>query len=360
MPLAFMANAALTLVPRAIAHYASCSGSSSGPHVNGLSCALRSFVPESQTHPGALSLASSLAPVLMEACEGRLSDIRWFRTDWQRGGAATAMAKYKSDNGPCDVVVKLPVVQRELTWTRRLQNGDADSVVPLLYASGETVGGYDLAWIVVERFSFGPLGTHWHDSHLPRIAKAAAKFHALANTFPVDRKPVDEPWQDLIHHAHDNLVDNDVPSRQRWNLAIKTIRNQLPKLLDEWHAHARAQWIHGDLHIANAMSRHGMEEGSVALIDLAEVRPGHWIEDAVYLERQLWVRPERMEKHKPVKLIAQARKALGLPVDDAYPRLATIRRGLLAATAPAHLRIEGSPRYMDACLASLEHVIREL
>ena len=315
---------------------------------------------ESLTQPVALSLASSLAPVLMEACEGKLSDIRWFRTDWQRGGAATALATFNTDDRPCDVVVKFPVVQRELTWTRRLQNGADDSVVPRLFASGETLGGYDLAWIVIERFNFGPLGTHWHEDHLPRIATAAAKFHALANTFPVDRKLVDEPWHEVIRQAQDNLVDNNVPSRQRWNTAIKTIRNQLPKLLDEWHAHAAAQWIHGDLHIANAMSRDGMDSGSVALIDLAEVRPGHWIEDAVYLERQLWVRPERMANHKPVKLVAQARKAIGLTVDDAYPRLATIRRGLLAATAPAHLRIEGSPRYLDACLANLEQMIREL
>lgn len=318
-------------------------------------------MPESQIQSGALSLASSLAPVLVEACDGRLSDLRWFRTDWQRGGAATAMAQYKSDDGKnIDVVVKLPVVQRELTWTRRLQSDDKDCVVPRLFASGESLGGYDLAWIVIEKFAFGPLGAHWHDMHLPRIAQATARFHAAINQFPVDRQYVDEPWETILRDAHDNLVNNDVPCRQQWNLAIKAIRDALPKLLDEWHAGATPQWIHGDLHIANAMSRVSMDDGSVALIDLAEVRPGYWLEDAVYLERQLWVRPERMAKHKPVKLIAQARKALGLVVDEAYPRLATIRRGLLAATAPAHLRIEGSPRYLAACLGCLEQTVREL
>ena len=39
-----------------------------------------------QTDPR--TLAASLAPVLAEACDGRLSAITWFRTDWQRGGAA--------------------------------------------------------------------------------------------------------------------------------------------------------------------------------------------------------------------------------------------------------------------------------
>lgn len=316
---------------------------------------------EPQTQTGALSLAASLAPVLIEACDGKLCDIRWFRTDWQRGGAATAMATYTLDDGrTTDVVVKLPVVQRELTWTRRLQANDDDLVVPRLFASGETLGGYDLAWIVIERFNFGPLGTHWHDGHLPRIADAAARFHSIARRFPVDRHHVDDPWDDILRTAHDNLLDNDVPRKQRWNSSIKAIRSRLPALLDEWQNADSPQWIHGDLHIANAMSRVSMDDGSVTLIDLAEVRPGHWIEDAVYLERQLWVRPERMNKHKPVKLIAQARKTVGLPVDDGYPRLAAIRRGLLAATAPAHLRIEGGRRYMDACLDYLEQTIDEL
>lgn len=318
-------------------------------------------MPESQSQPLAVSLAASLVPGLIEACDGRLSDVRWFRTDWQRGGAATAMAKYMLEAGNAiNVVVKLPVVQRELTWTRRLQCEDHDLIVPRLFASGDSVGGYDLAWIVIEKFNHGPLGTHWHDDHLPRIARAAAKFHHAAAAFPMDRPWIDEPWGEILRQAHDNLVINDVPSRQRWNTAIKSIRSLLPKLLDEWHKCASAHWIHGDLHIANAMSRDAMDKGSVSLIDLAEVRPGHWIEDAVYLERQLWVRPERMEKHKPVKLIAQARKSLGLTVEDTYPRMAAIRRGLLAATAPAHLRIEGSPRYMDACLANLEQTIPEL
>lgn len=308
-----------------------------------------------------MSLAASLAPVLIEACDGRLSDIRWFRTDWQRGGAATAMAKFRCDDGQQhDVVVKVPIVQRELTWTRRLHCEREDAVTPRLYASGESVGGYDLAWIVIERLRHGPLGTHWHDSHLPRIAAAVAKFHKCANEFPVDREYADEPWEKMLEEAQKNVADNNVSNRQRWNSAIKAVRQMLRKLLDEWHAHDGMQWIHGDLHIANAMSRVGMEDGPVTLIDLAEVRPGHWIEDAVYLEHQLWVRPERTAKHKPVKLIAQARKALGLPVHDSYPRLATIRRALLAATAPTHLRIEGSPKYIDACLDRLEQAVKDL
>ena len=34
------------------------------------------------------SLAESLELKLVEVCEGRLGKLVWFRTDWQRGGAA--------------------------------------------------------------------------------------------------------------------------------------------------------------------------------------------------------------------------------------------------------------------------------
>ncbi len=91
-------------------------------------------------------LAATLAPVLADACEGRLSDITWFRTDWQRGGAATGTARYRLREGRVvDVVVKLPVVQRELLWMQRLQDsngqGSAEGlVVGRLYASGQTLG----------------------------------------------------------------------------------------------------------------------------------------------------------------------------------------------------------------------------
>ena len=103
-----------------------------------------------------------------------------------------------------------------------------------------------------------------------------------------------------------------------------------------------------------------IDHGAVTLIDLAEVHAGHWIEDAVYLERQLWARPERLEVCDPVAEIAAVRAELGLPVEDDWPRLALIRRGLLAATAPDFLRSEGHPRHLHACLEWLERAVREL
>jgi len=305
-------------------------------------------------------LAETLAPVLAEACEGRLSRVTWFRTDWQRGGAATGTALYQvADGGTVAVVVKLPVVHRELLWMRRLQDG-GDNVVPRLYASGETLGGYDLSWLVIEHFDQGPLGTHWHDDHVTRIADAAARFQLAALTWPVDQPAHREPWEDLIKEAQKSLRNNPVQRRHQWRAALKTLRSHLHSIVEDWEARDTAQWVHGDLHLANAMSRESMESGPVCLIDLAEVRVGHWVEDAVYLERQLWARPQRLKGHGPVKAIAAARRRWQLPVEDDYPRLAMIRRALLAGTALGFLQSEGDPRYLGACLGWLERAVVEL
>jgi len=310
------------------------------------------------------SLAASLEPVLAEACQGRLGKITWFKADWQRGGAATGTAELRlADGGPVPVVIKLPVVPRELYWTRRLQNEAADEpVVGRLYASGETLGGYDLAWMAIERFAHGPLGLHWHEQHIPRIADAAARFHAAAAAYPIDSEPKTEPWDDLLRDAQESVKLNEIAETQRWQAALKALRRVGDRLIDEWQNREVGDWLHGDLHLANAMSRASLESGPVSLIDLAEIHAGHWVEDAVYLERQLWAAPDRMRSpaSRPVKRIATARRKLGLTVADDYPRLAMIRRALLAGTAPKYLKTEGHPRYLKACLDQLERALREL
>lgn len=315
------------------------------------------------------SLAASLAPRLIETCEDRLSDITWFKTDWQRGGAATGHATWTDENGRHDnVVVKLPVVQRELLWTERLQapasNAHADNppepVVPQLYASGRSIDDYDLAWIVIEKFDHGPLGLKWNENHIPRLARAVARFHHDAAAYPVDQRPRIEDWHDLVAEAVESVRVNPINEQKAWQKALKKFRKMLDPLVEQWCDRPTNEWLHGDAHLANAMSRTSFDDGEVTLIDMAEVHAGHWIEDTIYLERQLWARPDRLKATKPVKAVAAARRELGLPVEDEYPRLAMVRRALLAATAPKFIRSEGNPKHLDACLAWLETAMKEL
>lgn len=300
------------------------------------------------------SLASSLVPALIEACDGRLDSITWFKADWQRGGAATGYGIYHGEDGDMRVVIKLPVRGIELKWTRRLQVESGEPVVPRLIAFGHSLDDYDLGWLIFECFEFGPIGLHWSENHVPRIAAAIADFGVRASAYPVDRPPRVEDWDAMIAHAIEALRVNDLPEKQRWTKALKQLKPRLDDLVGEWRQRPVDEWLHGDLHLANVMSRTAMDEGPVCLIDLAEVHAGHWVEDAVYLERQLWARPERLKQHKPVREIARLRRDRGLRVDPGDSRLAMIRRGLLAATAPSFLKSEGHPKHLNACLEWLE------
>ena len=105
---------------------------------------------ESATSSIPSSLASSLEPALRKQTNNRIDKIHWFRTDWQRGGAATGFATWTDNGVSLEVVLKLPVNQCELQWTRKMQM--PESVVPTLFASGEQLNGYDLTWMIIERF----------------------------------------------------------------------------------------------------------------------------------------------------------------------------------------------------------------
>lgn len=310
------------------------------------------------------TLATNLLPTLRDACGGCLGDVSWFRADWQRGGASTGRAGWSVDGSePREVIVKFPVVPRELYWTRRLQNpeGTPPAVVPQLLASGTSLGSYDLAWMVIERLPYGPLGLRWHKNHITRVAAAAARFQAETANLPVEEAGQRvEDWQALLGQSRASLRDNAIANRPAWTEAVKQVQRVHDDLVERWRARDTTHWIHGDLHLANALSRDSVQSGDVVLIDLAEVRPGHWTEDAVYLERQLWGRPDRLDATRPVREMARARRRLDLPVREDAHELADVRRILMAATGPAFLSTEGHPRHLAGALAQLQAALNRL
>jgi len=96
------------------------------------------------------------------------------------------------------------------------------------------------------------------------------------------------------------------------------------------------------------------------LIDFAEVHAGNWIEDATYFEHLFWARRQKLGGRKLCSQIAHERKKRGLPVDPDWPRLASIRRALLAMSTPALLQYDGDPHHVHAALEVLETEVRAL
>ena len=307
-------------------------------------------------------LGTTLAPAVQRACDPHLSEIHFFRTDWQRGGAMTGYADFTDDTGTHPVVVKYPIPPRERRWLNRLQTDQHElgDIVPKVYASGDSINGYDFAWVVMERLTHGPLDTSWQGEEWDLLIQAAGRYYAAASQHPVDQPPRQEDWADIIKRARAKLREHGVAEEQRWNKALKALQKKLPQVLAAWDARDVDCWCHGDLHMANAMTRDEPPQGCALLFDFAAVHAGHWVEDAVYLEHLYWAAPDRLAGRAPVKMIAHQRKALGLAQDPEWPNIANLRRVLLAASVPAYLHQEGNPKHVHAALERLEQSFSQL
>ena len=297
-----------------------------------------------------------LEDALRDACGGRLSPINWFRTDWQRGGALTGYATFDADDGHRAVVTKMPVPPGERRWLADLQ--PAGDVAPRLFAHGETLGGYDIAWVVMERLPHGPLGPQWDGAEFDLLIDAAGRFYAAAAAIPLRGEPPRRPWAELYEKARKNVHDHALPQEQRWKVALKKAHRKLRDWCKTFDDRPADHWCHGDLHLGNALTRDDPPAGPALLIDYAQTHVGCWVDDALYFEHLFWARPQWLAGRKLCKALAHARRDRGLPVDPHWADHAAALRGLIAMSTPARLYDDGNPAHLHAALETLESCVR--
>jgi len=324
-----------------------------------------------------LVLGAMLAPLVRKTAGDSLGEIEWFRTSWQRGGAATGFSTWTlGDGASVSCMVKVPVGPVERRWASAL--GDcwkrgwstedcAGLTTPRVFASADNLGSYDLCWLVTERFEGGTVATKFDVHGLEALVHAAADFQIRAERLAKPHgRAFDPDWAKAHCQARQMAHDGALPDAQVWNNALKHAKRLMPAALASWKARPINAWLHGDLHPANAMWRHPSDNGHghqgqrCALIDLGMVHAGHWSEDALYLERQFWGRVERLEGLRPVSMVARARRAAGLPVEAEYAPLLHCKRLIASAAAPANLEHEGDAVYLGGALAVLERSIKAL
>ncbi|WP_428386834.1 phosphotransferase family protein [Mucisphaera sp.] len=300
-------------------------------------------------------LGSELGQRLIDQCEHRLRDLAWFRTDWQRGGALTGYANWvEPDCDPVPVVVKLPVPPRERLWMRRLQR--YSDIAPRLYADGDMVGGYDLAWVIMERLEHGPLGSSWGGAEFDLLIESAARFYVATYDIEVAASQVEpeRDWLDLLERARKKVRDGAIPEADRWKAALKASRKQVETWGATWAERPAAGWCHGDLHLGNAMTRQPAPEGPALLFDYARVHPGHWLRDAIYFEHLYWAAPDHLGGRKLCNQLAKELRSKGFEVDEQWSEWAEAYRALTAMVVPLRLKEEGNPAYVHAALELLE------
>jgi len=331
--------------------------------------------PTYSTRSDVESIGVSLGPALHDACGDRLGDIEWFRSPWQKSGAATGRTSWRLPSGKViDAIVKVPVGYGEFSWSTRL--GEVDPMwwesdesqrmpVPRVLSSGMELGGYDVAWLVQERIQGETVSKRMDGIRLDQLFLATARFHALAkNIKPAEREDREgEPdWRALLERARGKCIDNAIERTDIWLGTLDAVGMVLPALLERWHARPMDTWCHGDLHPGNVMIRDGcLESGSdrrcAVLIDFAMIHPGHWVQDALYLERMYWGREELLDGIDPLVSLAEHRVLHGLHADESDASLANIRRVLMGVTSPAFLRHENNPVYLSAALRKVRKLL---
>lgn len=329
------------------------------------------------------ALASTLDPELHKACHGRLGAISWFRATWQHGGAGTGFSSWSLPDRTCGhreipCVVKMPIGYSEYFWTKRLGLVHPDEwdepralalPTPRVLAAGFELGGYDLAWVVMERFENPPLAMEKTESSMWEMFETAAEFHAAAILEkPIDMTQLEPPkdWAGLVSKGLVAIRENEVQDGDEWIKALERVQGCIDELVKQWVGREIDTWCHHDLHPHNAMRR-VMDKiegpvgsnlhGHCALIDLALVSPGSWIEDALYMERLFWGREEQLCNIDPLTTLGATRQAIGLPASDEAFELADVRRVLMAASSPAFLRTENDQTYLKAALSVLERLL---
>lgn len=331
-------------------------------HLSGSARTDKSSLTEPQKTPstpppsilqGQIPHGRDLEDELRQACNDRLVDIHWFRTDWQRGGASTGKGIILDEKlKPHTVVIKLPVPDVERLWLDRLSN--TTDIIPTLYAHGDQLGQYPLNWVVMEYLPYGPLSKQWDGNEFDLLIQAYGRLAKAMSQFPINQIAPQKDWELILHKSREMVHMHSLENEQRWGKTLKKaqrkIKNWLKVLEDEPQTH----WCHGDLHLGNALSRVPPPDGPALLIDFACVHTGHWLSDAVYLEHLFWARRDRLEGRKICSMIAKQRKKQGLKVCADWPKWAKIRRALLAISTPAMLEHDGSPLHVQAALKVLE------
>jgi len=261
-------------------------------------------------------------------------------------------------------MVKLPVGPVEQVWTARLGKVEAGEwssdgaealATPRVVCSVSELGGYDLSWIVIERFSGSPMMAGGSGEDVRSLLETTAAFQAHATASHALSTPRSCPdYRALLSASRERVHLGGIEDESRWIEVLDRVDGELGGLVHEWEHRAMNAWCHGDVHGGNAMWRKCRDgRRHCVLLDLAMVHPGHWLEDGLYFERQQWGHEEQLDGVDPVRCLSGIRERLGLEVGP-WKALVRVRRVLLAMAVPGLLGREGDGAYVQRALEILE------
>jgi hypothetical protein len=206
-------------------------------------------------------------------------------------------------------------------WATRLSR-HAPDLVPTVYASGSTLGGEPVPWMVMERCPYR-LDYTWGHHLYTMVMDAGVRFHLASRQIARPVGPADVPvaWLcDLVRRA----VTNDPP-------APGPAARVAARLAEDWAwvlAVCRVEFAHGDLHLNNAVWRIAPPDpdAQALLVDYTP-SPAPWATEPAYCQVVYWPGGTGHPVHPTlVHEMAALRTAYGLeaPPPADVDRLATL------------------------------------
>lgn len=208
------------------------------------------------------------------------------------------------------VVLKLNANEHELEWMPAIASRATD-LVPHVYAAAATLGGEDVAWLLLADTPHQFDCANLEDCR--KLMAAAARFQQVAANIDGTTYGIDRSFFNLYLPM---AIEAECPGPAGEVLA------QMPADLTWLDQIGPRIHCHGDVHFANAVSTE--PGGRLLLIDPIP-RTAHWAWDAAYAELSSGV----PGTPPLVPLLAAARQTLGLPAaaDSTLARIETILLG---------------------------------
>ena len=274
-----------------------------------------------------MEISLTLRQLLNEpAVRGRLGDLH--APDLRVNNSGALMAHGTWDGAPA--IAKIGMPEYQLRWTREVARVDP-SVLPALYASGDTLAGEPRAWLLMERCPH-VLGWQFHDVGYRLLMEAGVRFQRATRLVGPCLGPADVDLERFTTSLRETFTTSDIPPPDGAERLADNVERDLEWVL----ATCEVEQCHGDLHPSNAVLRVTPPDpaAQALLVDVSSyVIP--WAYEGSYCEIIWWHAPIPDGHPTMTHAMAAIRRRFGMsvPSDEDIHRLSTLYRGWHALRA---------------------------
>lgn len=276
-------------------------------------------------------------------CEPAIANVVFdLAPDPQPWGSSALHFSARTMGSGAEALIKINVPRDQLWWTRSLAHSHPQ-LLPHVVAAGESIGGEQLGWVIWERVAEG-LHPGWQGREFDMLLEAGVKFQVAARALADAAQAAG-----VLHQLRAEDLAERIEQGVR-RAAPGPASRVLERVFEDWAwvtSVCESEICHGDLHMANALSREAPPGGEALLIDYHPTRMPWACEPAK--PEILNADPNRAGCRKLVTKQAAIRSRLGLsaPAGADLARLQAIVLGWWAIQMWGYIGPSPDPNWRD-------------